>query len=211
MKIAHISDTHNNNSFEIPKCDLFIHSGDLTNFGSTKETNNALNHIKSQENNFKSCIIIAGNHDRHFIKNDIFEGYIIINCPRIIQYGGIKIACYNSVEPLPLHLTSPQKRLNLLNSGFENGRWCFEKDYMERRQELDDLGRPNIIISHAPPTGLNNGYYDKNGCCAALRDYILKYQPKYVFCGHVHELNGIYKIGETSVIVSCHTMRVFDV
>jgi hypothetical protein len=33
------------------------HNGELTNFGSTKETNNALNHIKSQEKNFN-----YGNH-----------------------------------------------------------------------------------------------------------------------------------------------------
>jgi Icc-related predicted phosphoesterase len=211
MKIAHISDPHNDNSYLIPDCDLFINSGDLTNFGSKKETDNALNHINSQKDNFKSCIIIAGNHDRHFVKNTNFYDFKIVNKAQKIDYNGVKIACYNSVEPLPLHLTSPQKRLNLLNSGFENGRWCFEKDYIERRQELAELGESDIIISHCPPTGLNNGYYDKQGCCAELRDYILKYQPKYCFCGHVHQLNGVYKIGETTVVVSCNTMRVFEI
>ena len=38
IKIAHISDTHNDNSYLIPDCDLFIHSGDLTIISDEKYT-----------------------------------------------------------------------------------------------------------------------------------------------------------------------------
>ena len=113
--------------------------------------------------------------------------------------------------PLDLSKERAKKRQFLIDAGFENGKWAFEKTDIERRQELAELGESDIIISHCPPTGLQNGYYDKQGCCAELRDYILKYQPKYCFCGHVHQLNGVHKIGETIVVVSCNTMRVFDI
>ena len=32
-----------------------------------------------------------------------------------------------------------------------------------------------------------------------MLDYIKKYQPKYVFCGHIHEGEGKAKIGKTEV------------
>lgn len=67
--------------------------------------------------------------------------------------------------------------------------------------------RIDILICHQPPYG----YLDKVGGAApkhwqgkhagskTILDYIKRYQPKYVFCGHIHEGEGKAKIGNTEV------------
>ena len=39
----------------------------------------------------------------------------------------------------------------------------------------------------------------KHAGSKVILDYIKKYQPKYVFCGHIHEGEGKAKIGKTEV------------
>ena len=60
----------------------------------------------------------------------------------------------------------------------------------------------NLLICHQPPykfldeVNWNKG---KHAGSKVILDYIKKYQPKYVFCGHIHEGEGEAKIGKTEV------------
>lgn len=59
-----VSDTHNScpgGGFQLPKGDVLIHAGDLTNQGSFKELKKAVDWI--EEADFEAKIVIAGMYD----------------------------------------------------------------------------------------------------------------------------------------------------
>jgi Icc-related predicted phosphoesterase len=66
----------------------------------------------------------------------------------------------------------------------------------------------DILVCHQPPYGYldktNNSsapkeWKGKHAGSKVILDYIKKYQPKYVFCGHIHEGEGKARIGKTEV------------
>lgn len=67
----------------------------------------------------------------------------------------------------------------------------------------------DILICHQPPYGYLDKVSGKYGApkkwvgkhagSKVILNYIKKYQPKYVFCGHIHEGEGKVKIGKTEV------------
>ena len=67
----------------------------------------------------------------------------------------------------------------------------------------------DILICHQPPYGFLDKVSGKYGApkkwvgkhagSKVILNYIKKYQPKYVFCGHIHEGEGKVKIGKTEV------------
>jgi Icc-related predicted phosphoesterase len=93
----------------------------------------------------------------------------------------------------------------------------YEKRLKEAKRETEKARKilnrfgtydANIFLCHQPP----QGYLDESNFSGApaswkgkhagskvILDYIKKYQPKYVFCGHIHEGEGRTKIGKTEV------------
>ena len=66
----------------------------------------------------------------------------------------------------------------------------------------------DILICHQPPyrildkvnfPGIPENWRGKHAGSKIILNYIKKYQPRYVFCGHVHEGKGKIKIGKTQV------------
>jgi Icc-related predicted phosphoesterase len=76
------------------------------------------------------------------------------------------------------------------------------KRILERFRDLD------ILVCHQPPYGYLDkvnfkqapkNWQGKHAGSKTILNYIKKYQPKYVFCGHIHEGEGKVKIGKTEV------------
>jgi len=78
------------------------------------------------------------------------------------------------------------------------------------KRVLERFGKYNvdIILCHQPPygyldkvnfSGVPKDWKGKHAGSKVILDYIKKYQPKYVFCGHIHEGEGYVKIGNTEV------------
>lgn len=76
-------------------------------------------------------------------------------------------------------------------------------------RSLERFG-PNldILVCHQPPygcldqinfPGAPKDWQGKHAGSKVILDYVRKYPPKYVFCGHIHEGEGHDKIGETKV------------
>lgn len=66
----------------------------------------------------------------------------------------------------------------------------------------------DVLICHQPPFGVLDKvnfpgapkqWQNKRAGGKAILDYVKKYQPKYVFCGHIHEGEGKKKIGKSEV------------
>lgn len=82
------------------------------------------------------------------------------------------------------------------------------KETEKAKKILNNFGKVDILICHWPPFGYldlvnsKKGPEERNGKHAGSKvilEYIRKYQPKYVFCGHIHEGEGKAKIGRTEV------------
>ncbi|OKL61663.1 hypothetical protein UA08_02194 [Talaromyces atroroseus] len=64
IRVVCISDTHTLEWKDVPEGDLLIHAGDLSNDGSVREIQAAVNWLKTLPHAHK--VVIAGNHDSYF-------------------------------------------------------------------------------------------------------------------------------------------------
>jgi len=111
-------------------------------------------------------------------------------------------------------------RIGFLESFMDN---CWVKEFDEKdkkriksaRREtekaervLRNFKKVDILVCHQPPYGIldrmtnKNGpksWYGKHAGSKVILNYIKREQPKYVFCGHIHEGEGMKKIGKTEI------------
>lgn len=73
---------------------------------------------------------------------------------------------------------------------------------------LNKIGDVDILVCHQPPyevldkvnfKGAPIHWQNKNAGSKVILNYIVKNQPKYVFCGHIHEGYGEEKVGDSQV------------
>jgi Icc-related predicted phosphoesterase len=74
-------------------------------------------------------------------------------------------------------------------------------DLLEQMPKPRDYSK-TIYIFHSPPynSGLDITVNKEAVGSQDIRDFIWKYQPGLVLCGHIHESSGMIKIGETICI-----------
>jgi Icc-related predicted phosphoesterase len=53
--------------------------------------------------------------------------------------------------------------------------------------------QPLVLICHCPPAGtpLDQIRSGLHAGSTAIRDFVERYQPEYLFCGHIHEAEGV--------------------
>jgi Icc-related predicted phosphoesterase len=83
-----------------------------------------------------------------------------------------------------------------------------KKETEKAKRVLKRFNNLDIFICHQPPYGVLDkvgfkgapkSWIGKHAGSKVILDYINKKQPKYVFCGHIHEAKGKTKIGKTEV------------
>ncbi len=91
----------------------------------------------------------------------------------------------------------------------------YKKELKKARKETDKakkilkwFGNVDILLSHQPPYGILDKvtakfapkeWIGKHAGSKVILNYIKSKQPKYVFCGHIHEGEGTKKISKTMV------------
>lgn len=93
------------------------------------------------------------------------------------------------------------------------------KETIKVRKILQRFGNIDILVCHQPPYGILDkvsgkygapkSWHGKHAGGKAILDYVKKYQPRYVFCGHIHEGHGHKKLGKTDIYnlgVADHTI-----
>ncbi len=84
-----------------------------------------------------------------------------------------------------------------------------KKETTKAKKILKRFGKLDILVCHQPPygyldkvnfKGAPKNWQGKHAGSKVILNYIKKYQPKYVLCGHIHEAKGKKKIGKTTVI-----------
>ena len=79
----------------------------------------------------------------------------------------------------------------------------YSEEELERKLHAFDGLKPMIAVCHAPPYGtvLDRITNLKHAGSKAVREFLRREEPRYFFCGHIHEAAGASdKLGPTSAM-----------
>jgi Icc-related predicted phosphoesterase len=79
----------------------------------------------------------------------------------------------------------------------------YTEDELERRLHAFDGLKPMIAICHVPPfgTALDRITGLRHAGSKSMRDFLQREEPRYFFCGHIHEAAGVSeKLGSISAM-----------
>jgi Icc-related predicted phosphoesterase len=162
------------------EADYYICAGDLANWGRGLDAMGEI--LKSRG---ERVYAIPGNHET--------EGQIAAMCEKFgmrnlhgshIEAGGFHVAGMGYSNPTP----------------FDTPGEYSEDELAEKLHAFDGL-KPMIAICHAPPHGtrLDRITNLRHAGSKAVREFLLREEPRYFFCGHIHEAAGVAeKLGSTS-------------
>jgi len=141
------------------------------------------------------------NFDLPYLYNGLnaLENVRIIN-NRLANFEGIKIGGLEYF--VDTNWVKEFKPLNYAESLFNS-----KKETNKAVKILKWFDSLDILVCHQPPYGFLDkvgsmapkDWRGKNAGSKTILDYIKRKQPKYVFCGHIHEGKGMKKIGKTEV------------
>lgn len=190
MKILAFTDVHGSYKkveeiITLEHASVVLIGGDLTNVGTIKEAEIALNQFQSVSRNL---FAVTGNMDlpKH---DDLFSKMgISLNGSGVIV-NGVGFFGASACPFSPLHTpneVSEETILKMLQQGF---------------QKIKDA-RIKIMLSHTPPYGtkvdiIHMGIHVGS---TSVRDFVEEHQPDVVVCGHIHEGRGQDTIGKTKII-----------
>lgn len=135
-------------------------------------------------------LYVHGNHDVHYAQQppegcDCIDGAVIeYNGYRIVGLGGCR-----KYHPGPHQYTEREMRRHIARLRY----------LLWMKKSVD------ILVTHCPAEGLGDGEDPAHRGFAALREFLEKYHPKYMFHGHVHMSYNhknpqVRTFGETTVI-----------
>ncbi|MDP9169102.1 MAG: metallophosphoesterase [Acidobacteriota bacterium] len=186
MKLLIFSDIHGDaralTRLLAVEADYYFCAGDLVNFGRHLD---AMGEILKQRAD--RMYVIPGNHEsaeqitalcEKFSLHDFHGGQI--------QIGDFQVTGLGYSNPTP----------------FETPGEYSEEELEERLHKFDGL-KPMISICHVPPYGtmLDRITNLKHAGSKAMRAFLKREQPRYFFCGHIHEAAGAAEmLGTTSAM-----------
>ncbi|GJD03676.1 calcineurin-like phosphoesterase [Colletotrichum higginsianum] len=210
-----VSDTHNT-AVKLPKGDVLIHAGDLTNQGSYPELSRAVQWLEKAD--FESKIVIAGNHDLTLDSTFYAEhgGHFHNQTPQspddcIALFTSSPTITYLKHESTTIRLSSPSgphTSFSIFGSPYSprNGLWAFGYDAPQHSSSLgaaadlptlwDDVPLDaDIVVTHTPPrTHCDESRARRAAGCEALRRALWRVRPRLAVCGHVHEGRGAQRV-----------------
>jgi Icc-related predicted phosphoesterase len=180
LKVAAISDTHGRKNWSIPACDVFIHAGDITGWGSLEETADFADWLEEQMESQmgpRHAIIVPGNHDECFESapekvKKLFGPSVHILQDQPLSLEGVTF--YGSPWTPPFmqwHFMADENRLAEL--------------YEQIPFEVD------VLVTHGPPRGiLDPGWNGLPVGSTALAEAVAHRHVKHYVFGHLHGAGG---------------------
>ncbi|GAO17218.1 uncharacterized protein UV8b_05480 [Ustilaginoidea virens] len=210
-RIVCLADTHNA-TVKLPKGDVLIHAGDLTNQGSYSELSKAVKWLEAAD--FEAKIVIAGNHDIT-LGADFYSqhGAGFHNQNRASPGDCVKLLTsspsitYLEHESTTVQLrspTGPHTRFKVFGSPYSprRGHWAFcydaPADSSDARLTRIWDGIPadaDIVVTHTPPRGYGDATSQQGlRGCEALRRALRRVRPRLAVCGHIHDGRGARRV-----------------
>jgi len=199
MKIVLISDTHgmhNSMLHSLPKGDMLIHAGDVTNVGSQAGTRQFVEWFQNLKG-FGTKIFVAGNHDWSFYRKPAWLKEII-NDENLTQSD-----CYY-LEDSEMTITDPEFSRPIKFYGspwvppFMNWAFNVPRNLLYKYWERIPLDT-DVLITHCTPQGIRDWakYSNENVGCSSLRFYVEeKIKPSLHVFGDIHESYGAMVVND---------------
>lgn len=206
-----ISDTHNC-TVKLPKGDVLIHCGDLTNQGTFTELAKQVQWLEKA--NFECKIVVAGNHDLT-LDTDFYEVHgayrhnkkpqVPEDCQALLTES--KTLTYLLHESRTIRLTSPtgpRTTFSVFGSPYSpawGGAWAFQyprldDDNMAARSIWGEIPLDtDVLITHGPAhTHCDESRTRTSTGCEILRQELWRVRPRLALCGHIHEARGAERV-----------------
>jgi uncharacterized protein len=161
------------------EADYYFAAGDLTNFGMGLDRCGEILRKRAER-----VYLLPGNHEtatqiadfcRRFGLHDFHE--------ERMELGRYHLGGLGYSNPTPFNTPGEYSEAELAG-----------------RLEVFAGLEPLVLICHCPPQGtaLDRIRQGVHGGSTAVRDFLLREQPDYFFCGHIHEAGGVEtEIGKT--------------
>ena len=215
MRIVCISDTHSLHEkmkHPLPKGDVLIHAGDISNRGGERDVTNFIHWFQNIEG-YDLKIFVSGNHDFCFERVDEphhkgdYDWLHHLMSPENLSQSDVVYLQDDHVTFVSEEFSTP---LSIYGSPWqpEFYNWAFNLPRMGDELLEKWAGIPigtNILITHGPPNGygdlVNNWRQPNvNVGCELLRNRIEELGPVLNVFGHIHEGYGVYTNEKTTFV-----------
>ncbi len=186
MKILIFSDIHNDmaalDRLMDTEADAYIAAGDLTSWGRGLDRCGEVLRRRGQR-----VWVLPGNHEWSEQIAKFAETYGLCDFhEKTFEAGLFHVAGLGYSNPTPFHTPG-------------------EYSEAEIKQRLQPFAafNPLVLICHCPPlqTPLDQVRQGLHAGSRVIREFIEKHQPRYFFCGHIHEAEGVsVQMGETAAV-----------
>lgn len=178
MRLLAVSDLHDDETAlekviaRAKECDYLLVAGDVGRNQSFAE-----DLLSASDKMF----VIPGNGDRDFLEKVAGEKYL--HGKRAEIEGGLNIVGFGYSPPTPFHtpLEFPEEKL-----------YGWMKDL--------PIDGKTIFLTHAPPYGILDDVLGVHAGSRAVRRMIEEKKPLVNVCGHIHEREGVGRLGDTAVL-----------
>ncbi|KAI9777875.1 MAG: hypothetical protein M1835_005120 [Candelina submexicana] len=206
IRLVCVSDTHNasplTGAFKLPKGDVLIHAGDLSNQGSLSELRKTVDWIENAD--FKAKIVIAGNHDITLDEafyaehgSSFHKQHPQDPAECLSLFKDASTITYLNHEAATIHLPAPagyQCTFKVFASPYSpaKGLWAFSYQSDRPSGLWDQIPLDtDILITHTPPQFHCDSARGKDPAgCESLRQALWRVRPRLAICGHIHEGRG---------------------
>lgn len=119
----------------------------------------------------------------------------------VARHGGIRIGGLK-------YFTDTNWVKDFSPSDYDQRMAVAKKETRKAERILKHFGTLDILVCHQPPYGILDevtarfaprNWRGKHAGSKTILDYIKTRQPRYVFCGHIHEGKGMKRIGRTEI------------
>jgi len=193
MKICAVSDLHGNLP-KLPSCDLLLIGGDISPLNIQSNMPEMRNWLISdfkywlQSLEFKEVILVAGNHDFYFERNQNKVQGIITELSRAVNITYLKNQLYET------YING--ERITIFGTPYchQFGNWAFMREDDKLREYFAECpDEVDIILSHDAPYGitdvcLESTFRDEGEHIGniPLRERLETVNFKYLIHGHLH-------------------------
>jgi len=190
MKVFIFSDIHGDlaalNRVLTVEADIYICAGDLATFSrGLEKCGEILEPLKAK------LWLLPGNHESHRQTRELCEHFGFLDFHRRLRV-----------------VESPNGHAAWAGLGYSNvtpfhtpGEYS-EEEIAESLRAFENE-KPIYLVAHCPPHGTKLDEYEpgKHAGSTALRKWVDRVQPEYLFCGHIHETAGLAdQLGSTHCI-----------
>ena len=155
------------------EADYYFAAGDLANFGRGLDAMGSILQKRADR-----VYVLPGNHESEtdvvrFCREFGFQDFH----GATMEIAGYHVAGLGYSNPTPFNTPGEYS----------------EEELRERLNKFSALD-PLVLICHTPPQGtaLDRAAQGRHFGSDAVREFIQREQPRYFFCGHIHEAAGVH-------------------